>query len=170
MFSRMLKHAQVWSPEHAQSYTPFRYKEGNVSHALTQGEQERWLMSAKRKEKWNWVYWYRVLGLSAPASSVELRSLRIEDINFHGTYIQIRRESAKTKYRIRTIPLTEPGFEAAYQLVQRARTLGCVEPWHYVFPSRVTPNRYDPTRPMSAWGVRTWWDEIRIYSGLRHFP
>jgi integrase len=129
-------------------------------------EQELWLTTAKSKPKWDWVYWYSILGLRTTASTWELRTLKLQNINLEGRYIQVASANAKVKYRIRTIPLTEDAFDAVKRLLERAQTLGASEPCHYLFPMHVALH-YDPTRHLSS--VRWWWDEIRAASGLHNF-
>lgn len=163
---RILKREGAWTQQHEDRYRPFRPVESDIPRALTPSEQELWLRTAKSQKKWDWVYWYSVLGLRTTASPWELRTLRIEHINLRGTYVQVMSSTAKSKYRIRTIPLTEDAFEAAYRLLERARRLGADKPWHYLFPTHVGLH-YDPTNHLSS--VRWRWDEIRAASGLHLF-
>jgi integrase len=163
---RILKQEGVWTRQHANRYRPFSVKYPDVPRAMTPAEQELWLRTARSQRKWDWVYWYTILGLRTTASTWELRTLKLKNINLDGKYIQVASASAKGKYRIRTIPLTADALEAAQKLLERARRLGASEPGHYLFPRHIALH-YDPTRHLSS--VRWWWDEIRAATGLYDF-
>jgi|SRR5581483_6523066 len=163
---RVLKGEGAWTKQHAQRYRRFRKVQTDIPRALTPSEQALWLETAQSQPQWDWIYWYTVLGLRTTASTWELRTLKIEHINLHGGYIQVTSAVAKTKYRVRSIPLTEDAFEAVHKLLIRARKLGADKPWHYLFP-RHFGLHYDPTRYLSS--VRWRWDEVRAASGLHHF-
>jgi len=44
--------------------------------------------------------------------------------------------------------------------------MGASGPHHYLFPIHVTGDRYDPLRPMTAWGLRKPWDAMRSATNL----
>jgi integrase len=58
---------------------------------------------------------------------------------------------------------------AVEKLIERARSLGASSPLHYLFPSRLVRNHFDPTHPMSETGLRKAWDEVRVAAKLPSF-
>jgi integrase len=50
--------------------------------------------------------------------------------------------------------------------VIRARQLGSIEPYHFLFPYRHGNTPYDPTRQMSDNGVQKRWRVLREAAGL----
>jgi integrase len=163
---RILKAEGAWTQQHSLRYRRFRTVESDIPRALTPSDQALWLETARSQPQWDWVYWYTVLGLRTTASPWELRTLKLEHVNLHGGYIQVTSATAKTKYRVRSIPLTEDAFDAAHKLLTRARRLGADKPWHYLFPMHFGLH-YDPTRYLSS--VKWRWDEVRAASGLHNF-
>jgi len=102
-------------------------------------------------------------------STQEIRSLQIGDVNFNHRTILIRPEGAKTKNRIRTIPIeTADGMEALTGILQRARRFGAHAPQHYLFPFGADSRRgdLDVRRPMTKWGTRSQWREARKVAGV----
>jgi integrase len=165
-FIGILKREGIWTKEHAQNYIRFRKEECDVPRALTPSEQALWLETAKLNPKWQWVYWFSVLGFQTAASALELRTLTLGDVNLDGSYIRVTNDNAKNRYRIRSIPITGDAFDATCQLLRRAKKLGASEPWHYVLPRRVAMH-YDPSRHISE--IAPWWSQIRLASGLLGF-
>jgi len=165
-FILILKREGAWTTEHARSYLRFRKEESDIPRALTPSEQQLWLETANSIPKWQWVCWLSVLGFRTAASALEIRCLTIGDVNLDGAYIRVTNENAKNRYRVRTIPITGSAFDAACQLLKRARKIGASQPWHYLFPRRVALH-YDPTRHIGD--LAPWWRDIRAASGLHGF-
>src|SRR5205085_3425910 len=118
------------------------------------------------REEWAFLYHYVLLALATSASHSELRGLQLRDLNLRRRVLCIRRENAKNRYRVRTIPLHEQAIWAATGLLDRARSLGVTRPSHFVLPFRVAPQEWDPTRPMSSSGMRKPWEAVRAAAGL----
>ena len=67
----------------------------------------------------------------------------------------------------RTIPLNTPQVLWALKwLLDRAHGLGARELQHYLFPSRIGPDNWNPEAPMSDSGIKRQWNEVRQASGL----
>ena len=74
------------------------------------------------------------------------------DLNLYQNLLYVRQASAKNQYRQREIPLTEQAVWALERLRQRARSLGALHEAHYLFPYSISEKRWEPGRPMPAWG------------------
>jgi integrase len=129
-----------------------------------------WLEVAKTQERWWLVWWYSVLAFETSMSTNEIRSLRLGDVNLYHGVVSIGSAGAKNRYRVRTIPLVSAEVKwVTEQLVARAKDLGAGSPMHYLFPFRRPPGPWDPTRSMTASGIKRQWEEVREAAGLKWF-
>jgi hypothetical protein len=76
-----------------------------------------------------------------------------------------KREDVRT-VRVRTIPLVDDAVWADNSLVSRARQLGSVETYHFLFPYKHGNRPYDPTRHMADNGVQKRWNDLRRAAGM----
>jgi integrase len=164
---RVLRAAGFWSDDLKDSFALVPLVESDVQRALDPDEQARFLRVANSRIRWQHIYWYSLLALQTTASTNELRGLRLGDIMLEQGVLQIRRESSKNKYRIRTIPLATPDVVwALEQLIARARERGSVSPCHYLFAKRHSTYIYDPNQMMGVTGLTPAWREVRSAAGL----
>jgi len=167
---RVMKVAGAWNAELDANVQIVQLVERDVEQALTPDQQHRWLHTAAQHSKWRVVYHYSVVAFQTTAATNEMRALRVGDVDLHQGTIQIRSEGAKNKFRIRTIPLMTPQLvHALDELVQRAVRLGANGPHCYLFPRHLSRDKYDATRPMSVWGLRKMWEEVRAAAQLPEF-
>ncbi|HEV3041864.1 MAG TPA: tyrosine-type recombinase/integrase [Candidatus Angelobacter sp.] len=167
MLKRIMRRAGVWTAEMEDHYQPLRNIESDIPRALTPAEQEHFLNEARARNEF--VYCYAILGIDAVLSTIEERSLKLGDINLDQGTVMIRSGSAKNKYRIRTNPLTDQAKWAVERMLERARSLGSIEPQHYLMPFRNARNQFDPGRPMTGSGIKKPWNEIREAAGVEWF-
>jgi integrase len=158
---RIMKRARAWTPDLQECYEPLQHEEPDIPHAMTPEEQKKFLNVASSREEWQFVYYYALLALATSASNCEMRGLRIGDVNLYSKVLHIRREHAKNRYRIRTIPMHDEAVWAATRLLERVRGLGASSPHQYLMPFRSAPNHWDLDRPMSNSGIRRAWEAVR---------
>jgi integrase len=164
---RILKVAGCWTAHFEEIFEPLPVHESDVGRAMTPLEQDQFLRAASSREEWRVVYWWTIVALQTTASTNELRGLHRGDVFLEQGILQIRNESAKNKFRVRTIPISTP--EASWSLdglMQRAYAMGSTAPSHYLFPIHVTADRYNPLEPMTKWGLRKPWEEVRAAANL----
>jgi integrase len=167
---RVLRAAGAWTPQLEEQFEPLQPVESDEVGALTPEEQHRWLHAASSRVEWQVVYWYSLVALQTTAATNEMRSLRIGDVFLDQGTLQIRREGAKNRARIRMIPLQTPEVAWALDaLIDRASRLGAQAPHHYLFPFHLHHDVYDPVRPMTVWGLRKRWDEVQEAAKLPRF-
>lgn len=164
---RMLKRAGLWQDEHTELYARLQSEERDVSRAMTPEEQQKLLAVQAGRQAYQTVYWYTLVALRTTASTCEMQALKLGDCSMTDGVLMIRRENAKNKYRIRTIPLTEDAHWALQQLIQRAKSLGASAPFHYIFPFRTSLEHWDVTKPMSESSLRKPWYAARAEAGLK---
>jgi integrase len=164
---RILRAARVWGDEQQLAFQALRPVENDVPRALQPDEQQRFLAMAGSRAEWQFILWYAVLALQTTASTNELRAIRLGDVLLQQGILQIRREGAKNKYRIRSIPLeTREVVWALENLIARARSLGSVAPHHCLFPIQESKGHYNPCYPMSDSGLKKRWNTVRQAAGL----
>lgn len=165
---RILTEAGCWKEVDEKCLVRLRAEESDVQRAMTPDEQHRFLHVASSREDWRFIYCYVIVALQTTCSTGEMRGLKLGDIFLDQEIVQIRRATAKNKYRIRTIPFeSEDVIWALKWLINRARELGSTAMHHYLFPFYEAGSRlYDPTRQMSDSGLKKRWDEVRQAAGL----
>lgn len=167
---RILKRAGAWSAELEQFYEPLQREENDIPKALTPSEQQLWLETSASKSEWELVHLYSVVAFRTTCSNVEMRSLRLGDVNLHAKTISIQAATAKNKYRIRSIGLAPDAQWAMQKLVMRAADNGSIHPQHHVFPFFDPHAReYVPEKAMSNSGMKRAWSEVREATGLSEF-
>lgn len=163
---RIMKRAGAWTVKLEEAYEPLQREETEIRRAMTPQEQQHFLTIAAERQEWQFVYWYSILALRSTASNCEMRGLRIGDIALDSGIIQIGRDYAKNRHRIRTIPLPDDAQWAMRRLLERAGGLGSSLPQHYVMPFRVARHVHDANRPMSNSGIKKAWNALRVAAGL----
>jgi integrase len=166
---RILRRANLWRTELAAVYEPLQREENDIPRALTPEEQEHFLRIAASKPRWETVYWYSVVALRTSASNVELRQLRLGDVDLYAGVLYIQPRGAKNRHRIRTIPLAPDAHWAFERLKQQAAEHGAHQPQHYVFPYRRGRGEWNPDQAMSNSGLKKPWEQVRTSAGLPHF-
>jgi integrase len=169
LLCRILKRAQLWTPELEDCYQPLRIDPPDVPRALSPEEQQRFLEVAASREEWRLVYWYALLAFETTASNCEMRSLRLGDLNLFQQVLMVRSAGAKNRFRVRTIPLSENALWAAHRLHERALALGSASPEDCLFPFGERRNHYNPRKPMTNSGIKTEWGQVRRAACLRWF-
>lgn len=162
---RVLDAAGLWNDETERSLIRVQAVETSVPCAPSAEEQEHLLEVASSREEWATVYWYSLLSLQTTAATNEMRSLRLGDVVLgRGATIRVR---GKNRYRNRTIPVRGGKARGALErLVDRAKSLGAKAAEDYLFPLHLTWDRYDARKPMTVWGLRKPWEEVREAAGM----
>jgi integrase len=133
---------------------------------MTKREEAHLFAVAASRPEFAFIYAYSLLSVCTSASGAELRGLRLIDVDLIGRTLQINAGSAKNSVRVRTIPLVDDAVWAANSLVSRARQLGSVEPYHFLFPYRHGNTPYDPTKHMADNGTQKRWKVLREAAGM----
>lgn len=167
MLIRMLRSAGVWTEEMGEKFERLAVVESDVQRAMSPDEQQRFLNTAVSRDDWALIHQYAIVALQTTMSTNELRGLLIGDVRLQQGIVQVRVKTSKNKYRIRSIPLESREVVWAFEsLIWRARELGAGGPHHYLFPFRVSPTEFDPTRPMTSSGLKKRWAQVRVAAGL----
>ena len=117
-------------------------------------------------QNWSVAYRAAIVANDSGMRGVELRNLRLRDIDLENRKIAIRR--SKNASGIRTVTLTNDALKALLVLVDRAAKLNATNPEHYLFPYRDKKGHgYDPTRPTKGW--RTAWRKLTVKAGVPGF-
>jgi len=136
----------------------------NIGRALTPEQEEKLFTVASSHPESKVAFLVALITANTTAGGVELRNVRIGDIDLEAKTLSVR--VGKNRFRIRILPLNQTAMWAVEQLLLRARILGATQPDHYLMPSRVSGKLYDPTQPLSRWGWRTAWRRLAKEAGL----
>lgn len=165
---RILRNARLWTDQEKEQLIRVRPIETDIERAMTVQEQHRFLHVASSRPEFRMIYQYTIVALQTTASTNELRALRLGDVTLGSRpMIQVPRQGAKNKGRMRAIPLpTKDAVWAMEGLIARAKQLGSSGPSDYLFPIHIARERYDPARPMSDSGLKKPWDAVRKAAGM----
>jgi integrase len=165
---RMLRDGLVWDEDLERVFKGLPQELTDVPRAMDAKQQATLLHVMHSREEWRWIYHYSTLSLRTCASTIEMRTQRLEDGNLQQRTFRVGPKASKNKFRNRTIPLEhEDALESLEFLQWRANRLGATSPEHYLFPYGFDARRFcDPDRPMSRWGIYTEWEKIRKQAGL----
>jgi integrase len=162
---KILTRANLWhliADDYEELESPF----DQPRRVMTRKEEAHLFNVAASRPEFAFIYAYCLLSVSTSASGAELRGLRLIDVDLIGRTLQINASSAKNSVRVRTIPLVDDAIWAANSLVSRAKQLGSVEPYHFLFPYKRGNVPYDPTRHMADNGIQKRWNELRQAAGM----
>lgn len=130
-------------------YSPLPVAEPGVPRILTPEEEEYIFQVAATDPAWALAYWVLSLANNTAAGPKELRILQRKHVDMQKRMIYVPDDAAKNKYRVRHVPLNDRAFIQMDRILRRARELGSHQPEHYIFPFKVSRNRYDATRSAS---------------------
>jgi len=143
-------------------YKPLPLPRWVPPRVLTEEEEDRFFEIAANNPAFSMAYWISSLTNNTSASGSELRNLQLKHVALDSNppLLYVPSEAVKNEYRARVIPLNERGEIQAQRILERAYSLGCTRPEHYLFPFRLTHGRYDPTRPASPWFIYKQWNKL----------
>ncbi|MBW2084130.1 MAG: tyrosine-type recombinase/integrase, partial [Deltaproteobacteria bacterium] len=169
----ILQRAKCWG-RLTDGYKPLKENTRGPGIALTQEEERRLFETAAANPLWEAAYLAALVAVNTTMRSVEIRNLRLSDVDLLNRTVTVRREGTKTDAGCREIPLNDVARWAFARLLERARLLGATDGEHYLFPAfrfRHTKGDqpadgagYDPTRPVKTW--RTAWRSLKKAAGL----
>lgn len=150
VIQQMLKRIGCWAEIQPQ-YQPLALPKESPHRALTPAEEDRLYRVGPTHPSWEVAFCAFVISINSTVGPGELRHVRLCDLDLEERTFRIQPEGAKNEGRIRVIPLNQRAWNAMNYLLKRAKSLGSIEPLHYLLPFRVCRNSYDPTRPAKGW-------------------
>ena len=174
--SAILQDANLWhrvSPH----YRPLKVRRSEIGMALAPDQELKLLTVAQACEDSAVAPYVAVLSDRSGMRTKELKHLRLGAIHLDGEkpYIHVCRSTTKTDAGDRYVGLDKIARWALGRLMARARSLGAVEPDHYLLPTLLEKHTrptdplhggtgYDATHPMSSWEPE--WNWLRKAAGL----
>jgi len=127
----VLKKFKLWS-RLAEDYK--RLPEStDIGRALSPEEELKLFETASSRPEWEVVFWISLITANTTAGGVELRNVRLSDIDLKAETLTVR--VGKNRFRARILPLNQSALWAVERLLERAKELGATEPEHYLVPS-----------------------------------
>jgi integrase len=136
----------------------------NLGRALTPEQEEKLFTVASSRPESKVAFLVALITANTTADGVQLRNVRIGDIDLQARTLSVR--VGKNRFRVRILPLNQTAMWTVGQLLVRARILGASQADHYLLPSRASGKRYDPTQPVSQWDCPTAWRKLAKEAGL----
>jgi integrase len=179
VLGQMLRRSKLWAAIKV-NYTPLPIAKWSPREVLSEEEEEHLFTVAAKHADVELAYWVATVTNNTTAAGCELRGLRLKHVFLRESHldkdgvdcnpseIYIPADAVKNDSRPRKIALNPTARWAIEQCYRRALRLGSCEPEHHLFPLRVGPGKYDPTRPASRWFLRNVWNRLRELAGLPH--
>lgn len=161
----ILKHESQW-PRIQPDYRRLKESGETPGRALTPEESLRLFTTAASNDDWMVAYCAAIIANDTGMRGVELKTLRLADIDIESRKLTILR--SKTDRGIRNVILTNDALKAVLTLLNRAQLLNATESGHYLFPYKLRNCAgYDVTQPMKSW--RKAWRALTKAAGLAGF-
>ena len=171
LIRHVLKEAKIWATV-ADSYKALPEDRRGPGRALEELQERLLFDTARSKPGWDVAFYGAMVAANTTMRSIEIKSLRIGDVNLIEREVSVNRSKGNTS-GVRRIPLNDAAVWAFARLLERAQALGAINPEHYLLPRfryRETKtadrgNGYDPTRPQKTW--RSAWRSLVKETGRR---
>jgi integrase len=165
LLRQVLRVAKTWGML-SDDYKPLPEDRRGPGRALEESQERLLLDTARSRPEWDAAFLAALAAANTTMRGVELKHLRLRDVNLVDREVLIERSKGKTA-GVRRIPLNDGALWAFARLLERAGALGSVDPEHFLFPAyryKRTKGQagngtgYDPTRPQKTW--RTAWRSL----------
>ena len=175
---QLLKRAGLWS-RFREHYRPLQVPKTGPGTAIDTASAKRLFTLSTSNPLWMVAFLASLLAYCTGMRAGEIRSLVLGDIHLEeaSPFIRIRAQATKSR-RERDVPLNAGACWAVRRLLERAVSLNCTNPEHFLLPlnrSKHTrpddPRRgakgYDPTTHQSSWASA--WRSLRRKAGVPKF-
>lgn len=164
---QILKRAGEWEKiaEHYEALPLPRWKPPKV---MSDEEEMLLFAIASRNPKWVLAFWTSSFSVNTGVCGVELRNMRIKDVQLDSRIpvVVVDVETAKEEERGRVVALNPTAQNMIRMCLKRAGELGSYLPDHYLFPKRLGPGKWDPTKPTTASWLRRSFEQLRDAAGM----
>jgi integrase len=160
LLRQVLKAAKTWGML-SDEFKPLPEDRRGPGRALTDDQLKLLFSVAKSRPGCDAAFYASIVASNTTARSIELKTLRIADVDLINGVVRIGR--SKTPAGKRAVPLNDGARWGFCRLLERAHALGSVDPEHFLLPafrykrtkSEDRGTGYDPTRHQKTW--RTAW-------------
>jgi integrase len=168
VLSQILRLAVCWGPI-SDSYKPLKEREWQKPKTLTVQEQKMIFSKAKEDAELELAEIAFAIMRNTGVTSSELRHARLRDLDLESNPPTFRAADYPDSDAIpRLVPLNAEAAEAFRRAVERAHRLGTRYREQFIFPHRVNPRLWNPTRPASRDWLRQQTSKLREATGIRH--
>jgi site-specific recombinase XerD len=168
VLSQVLRLAVCWGPI-SDSYKPLKEREWQKPKTLSAQEQKIIFSKAIADPELEVAAIAFAIMRNTGVTSNELRHARLRDLDLQSDPPTFRAADAPECETIpRLVPLNAEAAQAFRRAVERAHRLGTRYREQFIFPHRVNPRLWNPTRPASKSWLRAQTRELREATGIRH--
>lgn len=163
----VLKRGGLWKP-FRDKYEALRKPRTRKRKTLEDEQVLHLIEVCSGRPSWELAFWVANITGNTGASGTELRHIRLEDLHLGEKipWMRIDDEHAKNEFRGRRVALNTTALWYVRKCLIRAKTLGCSELEHYLFPLRVSPGVWEPKKPAGASWMRRAFASMRKKSGF----
>ncbi len=168
VLQQILKRAGRWDKVGA-SYDPLPLPRETAGRAISVAEEVAFFRVAFSDPGWRVAAWVSVISVNTTAGPKEILQLRLRDLDLDARTMRVNADGAKTRERMRVLPLNDAAFRAAFSFRERARRdCGASEPDHFLIPFHLSSTTFDPTRAQTHY-YRAF-REIQAAAGVHFHP
>lgn len=168
VLQQILKRVGRWD-QVGVSYDPLPLPRETAGRAITVDEEAAFFRFAFSDPAWQVAAWVSVISINTTAGPKEILQLRLRDLDLDERTMRVNAEGAKTRERMRLLPLNDAAFRAAASFRERARRdCGATKPEHFLIPFHLSSATFDPTRAQTHY-YRAF-REIQTAAGVRFHP
>lgn len=151
------------------AYDPLPLPRETAGRAISDLEEAAFFRVAFSDPGWRVAAWVSVISINTTAGPKEILQLRLRDLDLDERTMRVNADGAKTRERMRVLPLNDAALRAAIAFHERARIdCGASEPDHYLIPFHLSSTTFDPTRAQTHY-YRAF-REIQAAAGVRFHP
>jgi integrase len=133
LLRHVLKAAKVWAIV-ADDFKPLREDRRGPGRALDESQEKLLFDTAQSRLGWDVAFYAAMVASSTTMRSVEIKNLRIADVNLIEREVFVGRSKGGTA-GVRRIPLNGGALWGFARLLERAHALGSTEPEHFLLPA-----------------------------------
>lgn len=168
VLQQILKRVGRWNKVGV-AYDPLPLPRETAGRAISADEEAAFFRFAFSDPAWQVAAWVSVISINTTAGPKEILQLRLRDVDLDARTMRVNVEGAKTRERMRLLPLNDAAFRAAVRFHERARReCGARDPAHFLIPFHLSSTTFDPTRPQTHY-YRAF-REIQAAAGVRFHP
>jgi integrase len=159
VLQQILRRIGVWEDKFEKYYQPLPLPNRRRGRSIEEAEREQLWGIMHSNHDWDALRLFLTIMINSTASPSETMRLKLGDVILKNRYFEVGNSGAKNRDRVRNIPFNDESETAFREAIGRAKILGAHEPWHYLFPKRISGNHYDPMKHQTTF--RTAWDKVK---------
>ena len=158
----VMDYAGEWEKIGLRGYQPLKLPAFRPPKVMSDEEELRFFAIGESSPDFLMAFLAASITINTGASGTELRHLRFGDVHLDAPkpWIRIDADTAKNEFRGRIVQLNRTAQGILQRCMDRGRELGGGRPEHFIFPFRVNPGVWDPTRATTEGWLRRSFNDL----------